>query len=1432
MPDSGDTDDRPEKPELFISYASGDVARAAALHARLAAAGFVVWFDRIRLTPGCDWHAAIEAGCEAARVVLPVVTPRWAGSEWTRYETYAHDAVIPVLAEGKAEDVMPPPLRRWNAVALDPLAADEAAWQALLDAIRGKLAEPVPERAARIVDLPYPANPFFTGRDDDLVRIHEELHAAPVAALTQGRVRALAAMGGIGKTTLANEYARRYWRLYSQILWVDARFGLESGFALLFGKLFPGRPDAGMQQPDKAAAVLTELAGRAERLLVLDNVEDAESVRPWLVRDPTSGCRTLITSRFADWPAAAGVRAIQLYVLEPGPARQFLLARTGRAAEGLEVAACDELAGELGYLPLALEQAAAYIAAPGAGVDFAGYLRLYREATAELLARGALGSTEYPDPVIATWQATVAKLSPESRAVLRLCAWYADTPIPRALVMQGAEDVLALAVAFGPVAPLSGPAAAELRMRDALTGLARYSMILDADDDSFRAHGLVQTVERARALADGMQDAARDRALSRLAAMFPYAFDEPARWPLCRQYLPHVRALASRFAEDRTSAALARLLDFAGTFLLSSGDAAGALPDYRRALASRERVMGPDHLDTLVSLNNLAECLGELGDAAGALPLHRRALEGKERVLGRAHPNTLTSVNNLAACLLALGDAAGALPLYRRALESREHVLGKEHPDTLTSVNNLAECMRALGDAAGALPLYRRALDSLERVLGKEHPNTLSSVNNLAGCMRTLGNAAAALPLYRRALDSRERVLGKEHPDTLTSVNNLAGCMQALGDAKEALPLLRRALDSRERVLGKEHPDTLTGVNNLAECMRTLGDAAGALPFYRRALETKERVLGKEHPDTLTGVNNLGECMRALGDSAGALPLYRRALEVRERVFGPDHPDTLSSVNNLAKCTYGRGDAAGASPLFRQTLERRERVLGPDHPDTLGSVNDLAVCMLALGDTAAASLLFRRALDSSERMLGPDHPETLTSVNNLAGCMQALGDAAGALPLYRWALASRERVLGAEHPDTLTSMHNLARCLQALGDTAGALTLFRRVLELQERVLGPEHWLTLTSVHNLAECLRGLGDAAGALPLYRRALAGFERVLGPEHPTTLAGMSNLAVCMWKLGDAAGALPLHRQAVDRFERILGLDHPDTLTSVHNLALCLQTLGDMAGALLLFRRVMDSYERVLGPEHPHTLTSVNALSGCLEKLGQFGEARILRGRRALEAQIRKLGPEHRDVLTSQNNLAQTLRWTGHPDLAEAYARQCADASARVMGDAHPLALHRRSNLALTLLMLRSTAEARSLLAANWAAPCPHSTPVTQATAFLAAIAALLDGTDAMDPLGRLKTLLLGPNLQQAPDVGYPWDAGYLLDYLRDALPPDSFDFLQAALAAINDPARTPDLDRFPLWRDTPALPLDIPWPTAPVADHSAVCPLRADNHGGVQ
>jgi len=201
------------------------------------------------------------------------------------------------------------------------------------------------------------------------------------------------------------------------------------------------------------------------------------------------------------------------------------------------------------------------------------------------------------------------------------------------------------------------------------------------------------------------------------------------------------------------------------------------------ALMLSERALGPEHPQTLTSVNNLAYLLKTTGDYAAAEPLYRRALDASERVLGPEHPDTLISVNNLAALLESTGDYAAAEPLYRRALSVREHVLGPEHPRTLTSVNNLACLLQSTGDYAAAEPLYRRALDAKERVLGPEHPSTLTSVNNLAGLLETTGDYAAAEPLYRRALDARERVLGPEHPHTVIVRNNLNGLLAAKEEA-------------------------------------------------------------------------------------------------------------------------------------------------------------------------------------------------------------------------------------------------------------------------------------------------------------------------------------------------------------------------------------------------------------------------------------------------------------------------------------------------------------------------------------------------------------------------------------------------------------------------------------------------------------------------
>lgn len=695
-------------------------------------------------------------------------------------------------------------------------------------------------------------------------------------------------------------------------------------------------------------------------------------------------------------------------------------------------------------------------------------------------------------------------------------------------------------------------------------------------------------------------------------------------------------------------------------------------------------LLGTEHRDTLIALNNVAYRHQAHGDARRALPLHKHALERRDAVLGEDHPDTLISLSNLAHCYVTLGQARRALPLHERSLDRRRAVLGEDHPDTLISLNNLAHCHGALGDARRALAFYEEAFERRRELLGDNHSDTILSLGNLAHCHGALGNARRALPLHEEVLERRRALQGEDHPATLISLGNLAHCLVAVGDARRALPLLEQVLDRRRTVLGEDHPDTLISLGNLAHCHVELGDARRALLLYEQALERRRTVLGEDHPDTILSLGNLAHCHRALGDARRALPLHYQVAELSRTVLGEDHPHTLTSLGNLASCHEALGEARRALPLQEAVFKRRRVVLGEDHPDTISSLNNLGYCHRALGDFLRALPLYERALERRRMVLGEDHPDTLGSLNDLAACHEALGNPGRALPLFKEALNRRREVLGENHPDTLSSLNNLAHCRVELGDARRALQLHEKLLKRRQAVLGETHPHTLISLRNLAHCYVTLGQARQALPLHEEALERSRAVLGEDHPDTLASLGNLAHCYEALGDARRALPLFKQAHERRREVLGEDHPDTLISLGNLGSCYGALGDWHRALQFCKQVLERRRTVLGDDHAHTIFALNNLA--------FGHLALGNARRALplfeEALERRqavLNADHPDTLISLGNLAHCYGALGDVRRALPLHEQVFESSRAVLGEDHPDSLRALHNLAATFQLL---------------------------------------------------------------------------------------------------------------------------------------------------
>ena len=688
-----------------------------------------------------------------------------------------------------------------------------------------ELSAPPPGRRA-VRSLPH-RNPRFTGR--------QELLGRASAELSTGGPVVLSGLGGCGKSAAALEIAHSY---QGPAWWVPAESEAALTAALSdLARACTGRTD------EPASAVWQQVNMNPPPLVVFDNAADPATLSPYL--PPDGSAVVLVTSRNPVWGAVGTV--ISVGPFNAADAQAFLRTRTGdREPDGPA-----RLAEELGRLPLAMEQAAAYI--EQTGMSIAEYLRLFQKSCDDLLLRAP--PHDHPAAVGTTWRLAFEQLgttAPRAAELLNVLAFLSPDGIQLSLIrllFRGPDP--------------------DLDIADAVGHLRRFSLV-DRDGSALRVHRLVQAAVRAR-LNRHTRGATQSAVTRILEAADPGDADQPESWPAWGTLAPHVLTAAVLAAETPPASAdvdnLIRLIRRAARYL-------------RRSASPRA---GTALLAVAISLTS------------------RQA--GQAGQLGLLH-------SELGDLLDAAGDLNQARAEHTDAVALLETVLSPDDHQLALARTRLGHVMNCAGDPRGAMSVHRRALATLRD--HDDHRGTVGALVDLGYASWAAGELAASAEAFDEALYRCPPSLDSQlHADAIAGLGMVR---QDQGDLGGALALQEQALAELTALYGDiDHPEPAQAYDKIGFVLRLLGETDRAVRAHRSAEAMLTATLGPDDPRVAMALTNLGLALLQAGDRAAAVAAQRRAEILFSAAYGPAHPHSKMAAERLlvAQSDHPTAEARG-----------------------------------------------------------------------------------------------------------------------------------------------------------------------------------------------------------------------------------------------------------------------------------------------------------------------------------------------------------------------------------------------------------------------------------------------------------------------------------------------------------------------------------------
>jgi DNA-binding CsgD family transcriptional regulator len=879
-----------------------------------------------------------------------------------------------------------------------------------------------------------------------------------------------AGLGGIGKTQLALKYINQFKDLYTLRAWFYAEHITQLKEQYIDFAKSLGYNEEPLSFRAALSYIKKSLPQYPSWLFIYDNVANYKEINDFL---PEGGGHIIMTTRQQHWPSTFKILDIDIMTENDAlDLLQSLIKRNINHEKSYAIA----LAKTLGFLPLAVAQAGAYIQQNN--ISIAEYLTLYQKHEQELLSDPTMPLGVDSLPVAVTWDISLQAIHQESSIIdkvslpielLTVCAYLAPEKISRSLLLTWLK--IAHPKIKSPV----------LTLNTSLAKLRQYSIIHDDSNEQITVHRLVQTIMRYKhgnvenrlSFGFSAQNVVwYDILLKAIHSEISNNNDSTMKQ---RDLFPHLTSLLQHYENlwpKHVSQFLGKVLYDLGAILnYALYEPKNSISYLERALLIFKQHYSEDQLQIAKILNDLGNAYGTLGEHRQKCLLLQQSLAIKKTIYSDNHVEYIKTVNDLAKAYFYLGAYSEVRQLLEEPIKKWKYYYNNEHGEYAKSLNVLASTYGDLGEYEYELDLLKKSLDLHKQYYGDKNEEYAKILNSLACTYGLFGNYQKKYELLKQALAIYEFHYSTKHIEYVRVLGNLGEAYGELGDYVQQRNILEnQVLPFNKKHYGVQHGMYAINLLFLANAYGNLGYYSRKIVLLEEALEIFKKQCGI-HSVTFYAkpLISLANAIGATGNYETKLALSEEALNIIKEQYGVRHIEYFIALHTMANAFGSLGDYAKNIQLLEEVLSHYNKFYGPKH-DIVGScLRDLASAHLMLGHYKEAQPLLEQALKIKEHIYGQQHIEYAHTLHVLGDFYIKTKNYTQAQIILSQVLQIKKSFYGDQHVEYAKSLYALAENYMGLENCSESETLLKQVVKINEKFYGKQHPRTQEVLVKLAE---------------------------------------------------------------------------------------------------------------------------------------------------------------------------------------------------------------------------------------------------------------------------------------------------------------------------------------------------------------------------